>query len=231
MAEAHKRPGVISDFILGSQDGIVNVLGVILGIGIASNNFKILLVGGLAATFAESISMGAVAYTSTLARRDHYLAELEREHNEMLTVPDMETEEIRMILRRWGLEGEAVEAVTKHIVSNPKAWLQIMMSEELGLSPVAETQARRSGVLVLSSALVGSLIPLAPFLFLQNDVHTGIVASLVLSAATLFLIGWYKSKVTLGKPYRSGLQMAIIGTVSALAGFLVGLLLSGGKPV
>ncbi len=231
MPEAHKRPGVISDFILGSQDGIVNVLGVILGIGIASNNFKILLVGGLAATFAESISMGAVAYTSTLARRDHYLAELARERNEMLTMPAMETEEVREILRHWGLEDEAVEAVTKHIVANPKAWLEIMMSEELGLSPVSESQARRSGALVLSSALVGSLIPLVPVLFLQNDVHTGILVSLVLSAVTLFFIGWYKSKVTIGKPYRSGLQMAIIGTVSALAGFLVGLLLSGGKPV
>jgi len=59
--EQHKQPGLLSDFILGSQDGIVNVLGVILGVAIASQDFRIILAGGLAATFAESISMGAVA--------------------------------------------------------------------------------------------------------------------------------------------------------------------------
>src|SRR3970282_2513958 len=70
--EAHAKPGLLSDFILGSQDGLVNVLGVILGVAIASRDIRVVLAGGLAATFAESISMGAVAYTSTLARRDHY---------------------------------------------------------------------------------------------------------------------------------------------------------------
>src|SRR3989440_11017850 len=83
LAEKHAQPGLLSDFILGSQDGLVNVLGVILGVAVASRNLSdpitIILAGGLAATFAESISMGAVAYTSTLARRDHYLAEGERE--------------------------------------------------------------------------------------------------------------------------------------------------------
>ena len=45
MVEAHKKPGVLSDFILESQDGIVNVLGVILGVAIASGSFKIVLAG------------------------------------------------------------------------------------------------------------------------------------------------------------------------------------------
>src|SRR5438552_15405349 len=75
LAEKHAQPGLLSDFILGSQDGLVNVLGVILGVAIASyrypNPIAIILAGGLAAAFAESISMGAVAYTSTVARRDH----------------------------------------------------------------------------------------------------------------------------------------------------------------
>src|SRR3989449_2763122 len=92
LAEKHAQPGLLSDFILGSQDGLVNVLGVILGVAIASyrypNPIAIILAGGLAAAFAESISMGAVAYTSTVARRDHYAAEVERERQEMQDLPD-----------------------------------------------------------------------------------------------------------------------------------------------
>src|SRR5436305_12562691 len=99
LAEKHAQPGLLSDLILGSQDGLVNVLGVILGVAVASrdlaNPLTIVLAGGLAATFAESISMGAVAYTSTLARRDHYLAERQREEEEMREMPDMERQEVR----------------------------------------------------------------------------------------------------------------------------------------
>jgi len=50
----------LSDMILGGQDGLVNVLGVILGVAAASGNMRIIIAGGLAATFAESISMAAV---------------------------------------------------------------------------------------------------------------------------------------------------------------------------
>src|SRR5438046_8274352 len=113
LAEKHAQPGLLSDFILGSQDGLVNVLGVILGVAVASRNLSdpitIILAGGLAATFAESISMGAVAYTSTLARRDHYLAEVERERQEMTELPDLERQDVRDILERWDFHGPELE--------------------------------------------------------------------------------------------------------------------------
>ena len=55
------RGKTLKEFILGAQDGIVNVLGLILGVAIATNEVKIVLVAGISALFAESISMGAVA--------------------------------------------------------------------------------------------------------------------------------------------------------------------------
>ena len=60
---------------------------------------------------------------------------------------------------------------------------------------------------------------LAPFLFTGGAIFNGILASLAVSAAALFLIGWYKAKKTVGRPARSGAQMLLIGIVSALAGF------------
>src|SRR2546427_6289259 len=125
LAEKHAQPGLLSDFILGSQDGLVNVLGVILGVAVASRNLSdpitIILAGGLAATFAESISMGAVAYTSTLARRDHYLAEVERESREMRTLPDLGRREGRGILERWEFHGARLGEVLEKIGSKPEA--------------------------------------------------------------------------------------------------------------
>jgi len=48
--------------------------------------------------------------------------------------------------------------------------------------------------------------------------------SILLAALTLFVVGVYKARVTIGRPLRSGIQMAVIGTISALAGYVVGLI-------
>ncbi len=229
--EQHARPGLLSDFILGSQDGLVNVLGVILGIAIAAHQqflagqlndpFRIVVAGALAATFSESISMGAVAYTSTLARRDHYLKEREREEREMREVPHMERQEVRDVFESWGFQGQRLEEVTDQIVSNPKAWLEFMMAHELGLAPVEKRHARQSAVLVGLAAIFGSFLPLLPFLAFPSDILMGMIASVIVSAVALFLIGWYKSKTTVGQPVRSGAEMLVIGLVAAFAGFLI----------
>ncbi len=60
------------DFILGGQDGLVNVLGLVLGVAGATLNTNIVIISGIVATVAESVSMAAVAYTSSKAAKDYY---------------------------------------------------------------------------------------------------------------------------------------------------------------
>ena len=220
--DPHRHESRLSDVILGGQDGLVNVLGVILGVAAATQDVRIVIAAGLAATFAESISMGAVAYTSTVADDDLYLSEREREYRHIHLAPDVEIEEIRDIYRKKGFEGETLDQIVEVITSNPDVWVNVMMSEELQLTPPEKSKAVRSAIIVGLSALLGSLIPLFPFFFWS--VGPSIWISIVVAALTLFIVGVYKARVTVGKPFRSGVQMAVIGTVSALAGYAVGLI-------
>ncbi len=220
--DPHHGEFMLSDVILGGQDGLVNVLGVILGVAAATQDVRIVIAAGLAATFAESISMGAVAYTSKLAEHDLYNSEREREHRHIHLAPDVEIEEIRDIYRKKGFEGETLDKIVEVITSNPDVWVDVMMAEEFQLSVPERSRALRSALLVGFSALVGSIIPLAPFFFL--NVQLSIWIAVVIAALTLFIVGAYKARVTVGRPFHSGLEMAIIGTISALAGYVVGLI-------
>ena len=92
--DPHRQASALSDTILGGQDGLVNVLGVILGVAAATSDPHIILVAGLAATFAESVSMGAVAYTSTMADADFYESEREREFRHIREMPHLERDEL-----------------------------------------------------------------------------------------------------------------------------------------
>jgi predicted membrane protein (TIGR00267 family) len=220
--EPRPASAALADIILGGQDGLVNTLGVILGVAAASSDLRIVIAGGLAATFAESISMGAVAYTSTLAEHDHYRSEVERERREIREMPEAEEQEVRDVFSAWGFDGELLEQAVERVIKNEEAWVDVMMRNELKLAPIEDSNALRAAIVVGFSAIVGSFIPLVPFLFLPLMI--AVPLSLVLSALALFAVGAYKARITVGRPLKSGLQMAVIGIVSALAGYLIGAL-------
>ena len=211
----------LADIVLGGQDGLVNVLGVVLGIGAASGDMKIIIAGGLAAMFVESISMGAVALTSKLTLRDHYNAELEREKKEITQMPEKEKEEIRQMYAHKGFNGKVLDDIVTHITADETAWLKMMMREELGLEEIKTKDIYKGSFVVFISALIGSFIPLAPFFIMS--IRSATVASVILSAVALLLVGIYKAKATIGSPLKSGLQMVIIGMGAAAAGYVIGL--------
>jgi vacuolar iron transporter family protein len=221
--DPHKRASGLSDFILGAQDGLVNVLGVVLGIAAATNDVRIVLVAGLATTFAESISMGAVAYTTTLADADLYQSEREREYRHLIDTPNLEIKEVRDIYTRKGFKGDLLDRIVGTITANQDVWVAVMMAEEHQLAPIDRKTAIHAALVVGISAIIGSLVPLLPFAFLP--VSTSMWLAVLITALALFVIGAYKARVTVGKPLKSGFEMALIGTISALAGYLVGIIL------
>lgn len=220
-SEDHVTSFNLPEIILGGQDGLVNVLGVILGVAAATVSAKIVIVAGLAATFAESISMAAVAYTSKLTEADYYQSELERERWEINNVPEGEREEIRALYENYGFKGKVLDEIVDKITSNKDVWLKVMMEQELKLEKVDRSQALPSALVVGTSALIGSFIPLTPFFFLP--VNTAIYTSLIVSAITLFAVGYYKAKQTLGRQLlKQAIEMAVIGMLSAAVGYAVG---------
>jgi len=218
----------LRDIILGGQDGLVNVLGLVLGVAAATAQLRIIMAAALAATFSESIAMGGVAYTSALADRDYYLAQLAKEQREVEEVPEVETEEVREIFRNKGIHGDLLERVVKEITSDKKVWVEVMMRDELHLSPVSERGVVRRAAVTGFSTLIGSLIPLIPFLFVPMfglSVTTATIMAVPLCAAVLFGVGAYKALTLVGDWRISGLQMLVIGMVSAAAGYGIGRLL------
>src|SRR3989344_6302525 len=166
-AESHVVSSNLRDIILGGQDGLVNVLGIILGVAVASADIRIILAAGLAATFAESVSMAAVAFTSKRAEQSFYESELEKEKREIKETPEIEREEIREIYRKKGFSGKLLDSVVEKITSDEEVWLDEMMKFELELQPVATKNALISSAIVGVAAIVGSLIPLSPFFFVS----------------------------------------------------------------
>ena len=220
--EQHRQTNSLRDVILGGQDGLVNILGIILGVIAGGGSKTVLLAAGFAAAITESISMGAVGWTSALSERDYYAAERARESAEIDQTPEAERQEVREIYAGKGFTGDLLERVVDTITANRDAWLTTMMDEELHLQPVESPDIFRSAIVITIATLIGHLIPLLPFVWASRE--TALVIGIVLSALVLFGVGAYQAVTLVGDWRKKGLQMLVIGLGAAAIGFAIGLL-------
>lgn len=218
----HKKGNKLSNVILGGQDGLVSILGLLLGLSAATRSTRIVIAGGLATIIAETLSMGAVAYTSKMADRDHYRAEKAREEQEIRDVPETERQEIEDIYKAKGFSGKLLKDIVERITSDHELWVNTMMREELELFPVIKRDVYSYSLVVGLSTLVGALLPLIPYFFVS--VHLALIISLVVSVIVLAVVGVYKAMTMLVNPIKSAAQMVLIGMGAAIAGYLIGLL-------
>jgi len=222
--EAHKKlhrvGSRLSDVILGGQDGIVNILGLVLGVAAASGSPRIIIAAALSTTFAESLSMAAVSYTSSQADRDYYNGQVAREKEHIRRFTDIEREEIRRIYQLQGFAGKQLDDIVSTITSDVNRWVSVMLAEELKISPVEAGGLLTTAGIVGIAAIIGSLIPVISFLALP--VWAAIWGSIAAAGASLFVVGAYKARVTVGVWWKSGLQLLAIGLVTAVIGYAIG---------
>ncbi len=216
-----KKGILFRNLILGGQDGLVNVLGIVLGVAVATYDTSIIILAGLAATFAESLSMAAVAYTSSRAELEHYKGLLKQEEEEIEKNPSEAKNKVKSIYQKKGFKGELLNKIIDNIAKNKKRWVETIVREGYDVhDPEEKMTPTMQGIIVGGSAIIGSFIPLIPFFFLTPE--PAMYLSLAVSLISLFAFGAYKSYEAKENALFGGLEMMIIGGLAAFAGFLVG---------
>jgi vacuolar iron transporter family protein len=220
----------IRNVIYGVNDGLTATLGVLAGVGGASTNSRVVLIGGLSAMVASGVSMAGGAYLASKSQREVFEGQLAREAAEIEAMPDLERAELVKIYRSKGLTPEEAKTIVGRITADKKVWLETQAREELGLDVTQFENPVREGVVAGISTLVGGAIPVLGFLagrWILGAAISGLGALIIafaLSAAFLFLIGSARSFFTGKGGFRSGLEMLAVGTAVAALTYVVGVL-------
>ena len=212
--------GYLRDAVYGAIDGAVTTFAIVAGVAGAGLSPWVILALGVANVLADGFSMAAGNYSGTKAELDdtRRLREIEERH--IRKYPEGERRELREILRRKGLSGEALEGAVDQIAQNHDQWVQLMLEGEYGLASV-DPHPFKAAWATFAAFLVAGMVPLLPFLFGLNDafrLSTG--ATLI----TFFAIGAYKSKWSLSPWWRSGFETLLIGGTAAAIAYFVGTL-------
>jgi vacuolar iron transporter family protein len=219
----------IRNVIYGVNDGLTATLGVLAGVGGASVDPRVVLIGGLSAMVASGVSMAGGAYLASKSQREVFEGQLAREAAEIEAMPELERAELVRIYRSKGLTSEEAQTIVGRITADKKVWLETQAREELGLDVAQFENPVREGLVAGVSTLVGGAIPVLGYLLgrLVLGAAPGFAAlaiAFALSAAFLFLIGSARSFFTGKGGVRSGLEMLAVGSVVAAITYAVGVL-------
>ena len=212
--------GRLREVVFGAQDGILSTVALVTSVAVAIGSSSTVLLAGLAAALAGMISMASGAYLGSRAEQDVQRAEILREARELEENPAEELAELVVIFQREGKTYEEANALADEISQDRDLWLRTLVEKELGISPNETTNPIKDALVMGTSFVVASMVPIAPYLFLESRPAIGI--SVAGSLLGLFILGMGKGRMVGKSPILQGLEILGIGAVSAGIGFALG---------
>ncbi|MGH7643420.1 MAG: VIT1/CCC1 transporter family protein [Candidatus Dormibacteria bacterium] len=221
-----RRTG-IREVVFGVQDGLLTTLGLTTGVATATAGSVVahttILIAGLLGALAGMISMGTGAYLATTAARDLKHQAIHKERGELETKPDEELNEMIAILAERGVPREEASTLAASLARYPLLWEETHIEKELGISSQLHDTPVRDGFLMAGTFVLGAIIPILPYIFMTG--LPAVLISLVLSGIGLSAVGVLKAAVTGQRLWVGGVQVLLVGSGAALAGYVFGVLL------
>lgn len=221
----HKKIN-IREIIFGFQDNSIAVLAVIAGVIGGSLMRGQIIMAGIAAAIAGGISVAIGEFVSSKSEVDYFNSEIERERREQNTKSDVEREEVKQLyMKKAKFTDEELKNILNRITGNKRAWLDVMMKEELGLFKDRFANPWKVSFILAISEIIGGLLPTVPFVFITN-IGTSFIASIILTYCILFCIGVWKTTFTKKNKILSGLGMVLAGVLATLIPYFIGKFIS-----
>lgn len=220
-----KTGGSLRSLLLGAIDGFASIVALSAGVAGATDSNRAVLIAGAASVVAGALSMAASEYVSVKAEHDARNAQIQMEREADSVAHASKRAQLIAAYEAKGIPTEEATRVVDGLAKEPDRFLAALVAERYGPGGEEEEPAGRQGFLTgISFALAGA-VPLVPFLLLGT--HVAIVASVLVTAAALFLAGLFRALSSLHPFVRSGLEMMAIGLGAAAGTYLIGLAIGG----
>ena len=213
-----ERLNILRAGVLGANDGIISIAGVVIGVASATSNIWFILISALSAIFAGAFSMAGGEYVSVSTQKDTEEAAVAKEQALLDRSPESARESLyQTFLSQGDCETEAEVKVNQAFSKNP---IKVLVEEKYGVDMEEITNPWHAAVSSFLSFSVGSLPPTLAILLFPDPYCIPITAVAV--ALTLILTGYVSAKLGKAPVKQAMLRNLAVGLLTMLVTYVVG---------
>ncbi|HEV8693555.1 MAG TPA: VIT family protein [Lysobacter sp.] len=212
------RSGWLRAAVLGANDGIVSIAGLVVGVAASGASSAVVLASGIAGVVAGAMSMAAGEYVSVQSQADAEHADLAKEKRELAEDPASELFELTGIYTRRGLTPELARQVAEQLTAHDA--LGSHARDELGITEALRARPLQAALASAGAFVAGSLLPIAAVLLAPAGrlEATTIVVTLVSLSVSGALAAWAGG----ASSWRGAMRVAFWGALAMGAASLIG---------
>src|SRR5260221_11396141 len=214
----------IGDIVFGMEDGTVSILGLVFGVASSTTSSSVVLLAGATGAISAAVSMMAGTFLDVESSNDQAKAQLAQEQMEIDHNLEGEKEEARGRLRTAGFNDQDTGAIVDALARHPKTFLQVEAASELRLGSTEQKNPFVQSAWMFISDLFAAFVPVIPFAFLS--LANARLVSLIITGLLLLLLGVGRGLIGHRNVVLTALETLAIATAAALAGFLIGKLVT-----
>ncbi|MDR2873118.1 MAG: VIT family protein [Xanthomonadaceae bacterium] len=215
------RSGWLRAAVLGANDGIVSIAGIVVGITASGASHETILIAGIAGTVAGAMSMAAAEYVSVQSQADIEEADMAQEQRELHNNPHNELEELTWIYQQRGLDHALARQVAEQLTA--KDALQAHARDELGITETLRARPLQAAAASAAAFCFGAVLPvLATLLTPRDRIEFTIVVTTILG---LLASGAFAAWAGGAPILRGAIRVGFWGALAMAATSIVGRLL------
>ena len=204
--------------VLGANDGILSTSSIAIGVAAASEFREPVILATLAGLVAGALSMAAGEYVSVSSQTDVEKADIEREKQELIEMPELELKRLAEIYEERGLKKETALLVAKELTAHDA--LGAHVRDELGINEISQANPLQAALASGAAFSVGGALPFLVTLFLP--VHNMEYSLYGLAILFLALLGALAANTGGSSVIKAVLRVTFWGTIAMVLTALVG---------
>ncbi len=217
-----QKVNILRASVMGANDGIISIAGIVIGVAAATNNAYPILISGLSGTLAGMISMCMGEYVSVSTQKDSQKMALISEHQRL---DDQYQEEFNYVQQKYedqDIDPKLAKQATKELMD--KDALSTVVQERYGFNPKDFTSPYAAAIASFISFPTGSVLPMLAVTLAPAE--SRILATAIAVLIALLITGYCAAILSNSNRLKSSIRNAIAGLLTMGVTYIIGQLLA-----
>ena len=217
-----QKVNILRASVMGANDGIISIAGIVIGVAAATNNAYSILISGLSGTLAGMISMCMGEYVSVSTQKDSQKMALISERQRL---DDQYQEEFNYVQQKYedqDIDPKLAKQATKELMD--KDALSTVVQERYGFNPKEFTSPYAVAIASFISFPTGSVLPMLAVTLAPAE--SRILATVIAVLIALLITGYCAAILSNSNRLKSSIRNAIAGLLTMGVTYIIGQLLA-----